>query len=202
MEFPGFDGSIRPLHVFDNCVRLFWACRVHQLAARIRSKPGSYCLDAMTMMMITRSVNPSHTDLCLALRARVQGSWSRSLFGEMFVPLGMKLGLLLSDRKLPVVERHLSLAFWAPWGHDPLIITSQPFVPSSVLNRTTLWQARRTAMPPRGLYRWYSVGAGAQPARFSTASAKTEARGSQKKKDTKKKKKKSGAATLLCGAPH
>ena len=54
---------------------------------------------------------------------------------------------------LSVLGRHLCLDSWARWGHDPLIITSQPFVPSSMLNRTTLWHSRRTAMPPRGLYR-------------------------------------------------
>ena len=150
------------------------------------------------MTMITRSVNPSHTDLCLALSAGMHGL-GRSPFGEMLVPLGMKLGLLLSDRKLPVVERLLSLGYWAPWGHVPLIITSHPFLPSSMLNRMTLWQTRRTAMPPSGLYRFYSAGAIAQPARFSTVLMKTEARES-KKKDTKRKKR--GAATLLCGAPH
>ena len=66
----------------------------------------------MTMMMITRSVNSSQTDLCL-----LDGQSARVL-----VPIPIwrhvwatwnEMGLLLSDRKLPVVERLLSLAFWA-----------------------------------------------------------------------------------------
>ena len=61
-----------------------WARRINQPAARIRSKAGSGCLDAMTM--ITRPVSSSHTDLCLTLRARVHGPWYRSLFGGLLAP--------------------------------------------------------------------------------------------------------------------
>ena len=66
VDFPG------PTDPSDRCSdstieKSSWACRVHQPAARIRLKPGSCCLEAMTMTMITRPVSSSHTSLCLAL---------------------------------------------------------------------------------------------------------------------------------------
>ena len=116
----------------------------------------------------------------------MHGPWSCSLFGEMLASRN-KLLRQCSCASSCHLERSGPAAVWsqaargrtspesrllARWGHDPLIITSQPFGRSSMLNRTTLWAARRTAMPPRGLYRKDSACAVAQLARFSFLSAK------------------------------
>ena len=66
-----------------------------------------------------------------------------------------------------VLDRHLCLACWARWGHDPLIITKPPIVPSSMLNHTTLCQTRRTATK-RFVSLGFSLGHRANAARFTT----------------------------------
>ena len=86
------DGSTSPLQVFD---------RAH-----------NGWLDAMTM--ITRPLDSSHTDLCLAMRARVFGPWSRlPLVGGFLAHVRWSAGSLLSGREVHVVDRHLSLAVWS-----------------------------------------------------------------------------------------
>ena len=80
---------------------------------------------------------------------RLEGDGLESLPGHLQAD---QLGhVLVMSCMLSVLDLLQSVAIWVCWRD--LLTTSQPFVPSAMLNRTTLWQARRTAMPPKGLYR-------------------------------------------------
>ena len=71
----------------------------------------------MTITIITRPVSSSHTSLCVALMARVHAlcrcHHATSCLGGFRAQARAtwsKVGLLLSGRKMPVVDRHLSVA--------------------------------------------------------------------------------------------